>query len=165
MKTVTYRNKEWYYATTKYHGIIGKTQYFVDINTEPTLREWEGNNYYVYSIIHRFNTFFIFSIFMLFIFGVAFIFACLAKMLFYLLAGKVKLIFDKSIYTQGINGEESPLLDAMSDVKEALNNKTWSSSWCQVWSERKLTYEELRKVIKANKDFDHRIVVAKNISA
>lgn len=44
--------------------------------------EWKGNNYYVYPIIHRFNTFFVFSIFMLFIFGIAFIFACLAKMLF-----------------------------------------------------------------------------------
>lgn len=99
---------------------------------------------------------------MLFIFGIAFIFACLAKMLFYLLAGKVKLIFDKSIYTQGLNGEESSLLDAISDVHVALNNKTWSNSWCQVWSERELTYQELCKVIRDNKDFEHRVVVAKN---
>lgn len=122
--------------------------------------EWKGNNYYVYPIIHRFNTFFVFSIFMLFIFGIAFIFACLAKMLFYLLAGKVKLIFDKSTYTQGFNGDDSPLLDAIKDIREAFSDDSWCQ-WYEVRSKQELTYEELRKTIRENKDWEHTVIEVK----
>ena len=97
---------------------------------------------------------------MLFIFGIAFIFACLAKMLFYLLAGKVKLIFDKSIYTQGLNGEESSLLDAIKDIREVFSDDSWCQ-WYEAQSKQELTYGELRKAIRSYKDWEHTVIEVK----
>lgn len=97
---------------------------------------------------------------MLFIFGIAFIFACLAKMLFYLLAGKVKMIFDKDTYTQGLNGEDNSLLDAIKDVWKTFSDDSWCQ-WYEVRSKQELTYEELRKTIRENKDWEHTVIEVK----
>lgn len=158
MKTVTYRDEKWYRATTNYHGIVGKTQYFV--STKPRTQRWKDDNYYTYFIIHRFTPFIVFGAFWLIVCIIGFILSCLGKVLVLLLAGQVKLIFDKDTYTQGFNGDDSPLLDAIKDIREAFSNKSWSQ-WYEVRSKQKLTYEELRKAIRENKDWEHTIIEVK----
>lgn len=158
MKTVTYRDKKWYRATTKYHGIVGKTQYFV--STKPRTQRWKDDNYYTYFIIHKFTPSIIFSAFWLIVCSLGFILSCLGKVLVLLLAGQVKAIFDKGTYTQGFNGDDNPLLDAIKDIREAFGNKSWSR-WYEVRSKQKLTYEELRKAIRENKDWEHTIIEVK----
>lgn len=158
MKTVTYRDEKWYHAKTKYHGIVGKTQYFV--STKPRTQQWKDDDYYTYFIIHKFTPSIIFSAVLLIICGIGFILSSLGKVLLLLLAGQVKAIFDKDTYTQGFNGDDNPLLDAIKDIREAFSNKSWSQ-WHEVRSKQKLTYEELRKAIRENKDWEHTIIEVK----
>lgn len=158
MKTVTYRDKKWYYATTKCHGVIGKTQYFVDIN--PKTQQWKDNTYYTYFIIHKFTPSIIFSAFWLIVCSLGFVLSCLGKVLVLLLAGQVKLIFDKDTYTQGLNGEDNSLLDAIKDVWKTFSDDSWCQ-WYEVRSKQELTYEELRKTIRENKDWNHTIIEVK----
>ena len=85
MKSITYRDEKWYHAKTQYHGIVGKKRYFVD--TEPTIEKRDGDKYYTYPIIHRFDTFVIIGVFLLIAFSIGFVLVCLAKILFCLIAG------------------------------------------------------------------------------
>lgn len=159
MKTVTYKGKKWYYATTKYHGVIGKTRYFV--NMEPTTKRWTNDDgYYTYFVIHRFTPFIVFVAFWLIVCSVGFVLTCLGKVLVLLLAGQVKLIFDKDTYTQGFNGDDSPLLDAIKDIWETFDDKSWSR-WYEVRSEQELTYDEIRKTIREHKDWGQPIIKVK----
>lgn len=160
MKVVTYKGEKWYYVRTKYHGIVGKTRYFV--NMKPTTKRWtDDDGYYTYFVIHRFAPSIIFSAALLIICSIGFILSSLGKMLLLLLAGRAKSIFNKDTYTQGFNGDDNPLLDAIKDIREAFSNKSWSR-WHEIRSEQKLTYEELRKVMRENKDFGYSIINVRN---
>lgn len=155
MKTITYRDEKWYLTKTKYHGIVGKTQYFV--STKTTTQQWKGDDYYTYSIIHRFTPSIIFSTVLLIICSIGFILSSLGRVLLLLLAGQVKSIFDKETYTQGFNSDDNPLLDAIKDIWEAFSDDSWCQ-WYEVRSKQKLTYEELRKAIREHKDWNRTII-------
>ena len=155
MKVITYKGEKWYHARTQYHGIVGKTRYFVNMN--PRTQRWKDDDYYTYSVIHRFTPSIIFSAVLLIICSIGFILSSLGKVLLLLLAGQVKAIFDKETYTQGLNGEDNSLLDAIDDVWETLDDDNWCQ-WYTVRSEQPLTYKELRKVVRDNKDFERTII-------
>lgn len=158
MKIVTYRDEKWYHAKTQYRGIIGKIQYFV--STKPRTQRWKDDDYYTYFIIHKFTFFIIFSAFWLIVCSVGFVLSCLGKAFVLLLVGQVKAIFDKDTYTQGLNGEDSPLLDTIKDVWKTFSDDNWCQ-WYEVRSKQELTHEELRKAIKENKDWEHTIIEVK----
>lgn len=150
MKVVTYKGKKWYHAKTKSYGIFGKLQYFVDI--EPVSEKQENGEYYVYPIIDKYKSCIIYDILLLIIYGIGFILSCLGKALILLLVGRVKLIFNKDVYMQTLDGDDIPLLDAINEIK-IINDRDWSQ-WYEVRSKQELTYEELRKAIRANKDWE-----------
>lgn len=158
MKTVTYRDEKWYRAKTQFHGIVGKTQYFV--STKPRTQRWKDEDYYTYFIIHKFTPFIVFCAFWIIICSIGFILSSLGKVLLLLLAGQVKSIFDKDTYTQGFNGDDSPLLDAIKDIREVFSDDSWCQ-WYEVRSKQELTYEELREAIRRHKDWNHTIIEVK----
>ena len=155
MKVVTYKDEKWYHARTQYHGIVGKTQYFV--STKPRTQRWKDDDYYTYFIIHKFTPSIIFSAALLIICSIGFILSSLGKVLLLLLAGQVKAIFDKETYTQGFNSDDNPLLDAIDDVWKAFSDDSWCQ-WYEVRSKQELTYEELRKAIRENKDSEKVVI-------
>ena len=157
MKVVTYKGKKWCYAKTQHHGIFGKRQYFVD--TEPIIELINGK-YYIYPIIDKYKSSVIFDIFVLIIPSIGFVFSCLGKSLILLLLGRVKLIFDKDVYTQTLNGDNIPLLEAIHDIK-VMNSRGWCQ-WYEVRSDYPLTYKELCKAIKRNQDYENTIIEVRN---
>ena len=155
MKVITYKGEKWSYTKTKYHGIVGKTQYFV--STKPRTQRWKDDDYYTYFIIHKFTPSIIFSAVLLLVCSIGFILSSLGKVLLLLVAGQVKAIFDKDTYTQGFNGDDNPLLDAIKDIRVAFSDDSWCQ-WYEVRSKQELTYKELRKVVRDNKDFERTII-------
>lgn len=155
MKVVTYKGEKWYHAKTKYHGIVGKTRYFV--STKSRTQRWKDDDYYTYFIIHKVTPSIIFSAALLIICSIGFILSSLGRVILLLLAGQVKSIFDKETYTQGFNGDDNQLLDAIDDVWEAFSDDSWCQ-WYEVRSKQELTYGELRKAIRENKNSDKTVI-------